>query len=201
MQPCRNVCELPKCDWHCKEPQHCPAPLCKMVCEPPRNCPHTSYHQLLPPKWDNETAVQAFRAPALPLQQPINSHIMQSVSGRMNILMPWPDSARMTTTELVVTQPATTQAPTTEAPLVVETIPVTQPPTTAATTVAPTQLPVTTTIPPLPNYDMGLDGMDMPTAEEMKEQGEEVLKQNPNAVDSVQLLHRAAPTPDPDAGD
>jgi len=191
MQPCRNVCELPKCDWQCKEPQHCPAPLCKMVCEPPRNCPHTSYHQLLPPKWDNETAVQAFRAPALPLQQPINSHIMQSVSGRMNILMPWPDSARMTTTttaELVVTL-AATQAPLTtpeEVPLPAETIQVTQPPTTAAPTLEPVAV---TTIPLSPSYDMSLDGMDLPTAEEMKEQGEAALKKNPNAVDSVQL-HR-----------
>merc|ERR1712137_660991 len=65
MQPCRNVCEIPRCDWHCSEPLDCPEPRCHMVCEPPKQCQHTTYHEHLPPKLAHETAVLGFRAPAV----------------------------------------------------------------------------------------------------------------------------------------
>lgn len=62
VQPCTNVCEQPICDWRCREPTVCAKPLCRMVCDAPRSCSRTSFHATLPPKKDDEIAVQSFRA-------------------------------------------------------------------------------------------------------------------------------------------
>lgn len=61
-QPCRNLCENPRCNWKCRAPLDCPKPKCQMVCEMPRNCAGSTY-QKLPPLMPGETAVQSFAAP------------------------------------------------------------------------------------------------------------------------------------------
>lgn len=233
MQPCRNVCELPKCDWHCKEPKHCPAPLCKMVCEPPKNCPHTTWHEQLPPKLKNEISVQAFRAPALPLRDTIGSHIMKSATGRGNVQFPEMPEAReprgepqgrMTEASMSGAERAqVTEAPAeaTEAPVQVTEAPTTTRSSTSAklvstervqreevlsedtkeplpaeeeevveTSAAPeTDAPSAPTATPEPFNSYDMPAIDMPTAEEMKEQGREEVAKNPQAVQRV-MLHR-----------
>jgi len=80
MQPCRNVCETPKCDWHCREPDECAKPTCQLECEPPKGCEHTTYHTQLPPRLANETSVAAFRAPRLAPRKSVPSNIMKRVT-------------------------------------------------------------------------------------------------------------------------
>lgn len=62
-QPCRNVCEEPKCSWTCRAPKSCPKPTCEMLCESPTQCMGSTYRQL-PPLQPGEIAVQSFSAPA-----------------------------------------------------------------------------------------------------------------------------------------
>lgn len=63
-QPCRNVCEVPRCEWHCHAPELCPEPTCHMVCESPPNC-HGDTYQQLPPLSPGEMSVRSFAAPPL----------------------------------------------------------------------------------------------------------------------------------------
>lgn len=62
-QPCRNVCEVPSCEWHCRAPEVCPEPTCHMVCEAPPSCQGNTYQQL-PPLSPGEMSVRSFAAPA-----------------------------------------------------------------------------------------------------------------------------------------
>jgi len=61
-QPCKNICENPRCEWNCTAPMHCPKPTCHMECQTPRNCMGSTYKQL-PPLMPGESAVQSFTAP------------------------------------------------------------------------------------------------------------------------------------------
>jgi len=96
-QPCRNLCENPRCDWQCKAPTDCPKPKCHMVCETP-GCVHSTYQQL-PPLLPGESAVQSFAAtssanstetasPNLSFLQRGSSHALKSSAGNRKISVP-----------------------------------------------------------------------------------------------------------------
>lgn len=51
-----------------------------MVCEPPKLCAHTTYHEQLPPRWANESAVATFRAPGIAADKSVPSRITSSAS-------------------------------------------------------------------------------------------------------------------------
>lgn len=62
-QPCRSVCEQPRCTWSCRAPTSCAKPTCSMVCETPRTCSGSTY-VAMPPLSPGEVAVDSFSAGA-----------------------------------------------------------------------------------------------------------------------------------------
>jgi hypothetical protein len=105
-QPCRNVCESPKCDWRCKAPEECPKPVCRMICESPRDCStETTFHHQLPEKAPGETAIRSFRAP---LSEGPGGGCKGNATGNLSAVSPRKQNVTQS-----ITQAATTPAPTT----------------------------------------------------------------------------------------
>jgi len=60
VQPCKSVCEHPKCEWECSAPTSCPKPVCQMKCSTPASCGKSvTYHEELPPPAEDETSLSS----------------------------------------------------------------------------------------------------------------------------------------------
>eukprot|EP00746_Dinoflagellata_sp_MGD_P166514 gnl/MRDRNA2_/MRDRNA2_96449_c0_seq1.p1 gnl/MRDRNA2_/MRDRNA2_96449_c0~~gnl/MRDRNA2_/MRDRNA2_96449_c0_seq1.p1 ORF type:complete len:401 (+),score=67.97 gnl/MRDRNA2_/MRDRNA2_96449_c0_seq1:85-1287(+) len=59
-QPCRNICEEPRCQFQCKAPEHCPKPQCQLWCEYPRGCA-AGHRAPMPPPNQGEVTIRTFK--------------------------------------------------------------------------------------------------------------------------------------------
>merc|ERR1711862_1019668 len=60
MGGCKRMCEGPKCDWTCDEPDACPEPKCHLSCDEPV---YSNSSRPLPPLGQGMVSVQNFAAP------------------------------------------------------------------------------------------------------------------------------------------
>lgn len=139
-----------------------------MVCDPARQCQHTTYHEQLPPKLPDEVSIQAFRAPPVYPQRTVGSHINHLVHAVDIVPQTLPLQTMVPTQEpgSVVVEVSSPQRQTQQAAPVVE--PGREP--TAEQVDEPVAMPVDF---PTASSASDVVQVDMPTAEEMEELGEE----------------------------